>query len=67
MLEARDIMRGQKEEINNLKDSIRAVTHCSEIQLEIMSSVLGELKGSLQECEAFKREVLILSQRVRVF
>ncbi|XP_048596424.1 uncharacterized protein LOC125578151 [Brassica napus] len=65
LLEARDIMRGQKEEIKQMKESMRALTHERERQLE--SPALEELKVSREECEALKREVLVLSERSRVF
>ncbi|CAH8298100.1 unnamed protein product [Eruca vesicaria subsp. sativa] len=67
LLEARDIMRAQKEEIKQLKESMRGLTHDRERQLEIPNSVLEELKASREECEGLKREALVLSERSRVY
>lgn len=60
-------MCAQNEEIKQLKDSLKAESHDSERQLEIPSLVLEELKGSHKEFEALNRELLILSERSRVF
>ncbi|KAL0701620.1 hypothetical protein Bca4012_057742 [Brassica carinata] len=66
LLEARDTIRGQREEIKYLKEVVRAKTHENERTLKNQSSE-QELKLRREECEALKREVLILGERSRVF
>ncbi|KAF8081587.1 hypothetical protein N665_0876s0005 [Sinapis alba] len=67
LLEARDTIRGQKEEIRYLKEAMKAMTHDGERQLEIPVSEVEELKNCREECESLKRQVLILGERSRVF
>lgn len=44
IFEARDIIREKKEEITNLRENVRPLTHDSE-NLEISSEVIERMKG----------------------
>ncbi|CDY42340.1 BnaC02g17170D [Brassica napus] len=59
--EAREIMQEQKEEIANLRAKVRSLTH--ECSNEFSRELEDEMKEKGEECEALKREVLILSER----
>ncbi|KAJ4867983.1 hypothetical protein Rs2_50476 [Raphanus sativus] len=65
LCEARDTMKGQKEEIKYLRDVVKALSH--EKESDHPSSTDEDLKLSREECESLRREVEILNERSRVY
>ncbi|XP_024016093.1 uncharacterized protein LOC112089257 [Eutrema salsugineum] len=63
LLEARDIIREQKEEIRNLKQEL---LFRNAVNVEKPSDVLNQLKQFQEECEALKQEVLVLKEKSTV-
>ncbi|KAF8049670.1 hypothetical protein N665_2153s0004 [Sinapis alba] len=57
LLEARGIIREQKEEIENLRD---------QVSKQISTYFLQKLDEKNEECQALKRQVLVLSKRTLV-
>lgn len=53
-----------KEEIKNLREAVRALTCGTGKRMEDPTALEDELKKNREECEALKREVLILNERV---
>ncbi|VVB04206.1 unnamed protein product [Arabis nemorensis] len=66
LLEARDIMRGQKEEIKNLKEEVKKLSRLTE-SVQDPTLVQEELKQTRKECEGLKRDVFILTERSRIY
>ncbi|KAG2322177.1 hypothetical protein Bca4012_057023 [Brassica carinata] len=67
LLEAREIMRGQREEIKYLRDVVKALSHENGSEFENPSSTVEDLKLSREECDSLRREVMILNERSRVY
>ncbi|XP_024013153.1 uncharacterized protein LOC112087468 [Eutrema salsugineum] len=67
LLEARNTIREQKEEIKGLRNTVRALTHGGETMegetMENRSEVMEKMKQKMDEYEALKLEVLILRER----
>ncbi|CAH2080091.1 unnamed protein product [Thlaspi arvense] len=61
LIEARDVIRDQREEIRNLREAVK------ELKRGNPNENLDDLKQAREECEALKLEVLILNERSRVF
>ncbi|KAJ4865745.1 hypothetical protein Rs2_52740 [Raphanus sativus] len=58
LLEARDIIQEQKDEIADLRTKVSSLTHSSELE--------DKLKKKGEECEALKREVVMLREKSSV-
>ncbi|CAH2047293.1 unnamed protein product [Thlaspi arvense] len=59
LIEARDVIREQREEIKNLREAVQVQ--------ELKRENSNDVKQTSEECKALKREVLILNERSRVF
>ncbi|CAH8294396.1 unnamed protein product [Eruca vesicaria subsp. sativa] len=62
LLEARDTIREQKEEIASLRQKVTLSTHGCD-NSEISSKLMERMKEKNEECEALNREVLIIKER----
>lgn len=60
-------MCDRKEEIMKLKEAIRALSRETKNMMENPSTLEDELKQTCDQCEALKREVLVLTERSRIF
>lgn len=60
LVEARNIIRKQKEEIANLRDQERKQIHKTTNLEEILNEVVENLDEKNEECVALKRQVLVL-------
>lgn len=70
LLGARDVMRQQKTEIESLRNQVRTLSLVNESSVEAPTNskeTLEECEALKGEVEAFKREVLILNERSRVY
>lgn len=65
LLDARDIIQTQKEEIASLREKVSLSTVGSD-NSEISSELMEKMKKKNEECEALGREVLILKERALV-
>jgi len=66
LLAARDIIREQKEELAVLRNKVIIPNHEGS-NMDISNEFVEKFKEKVEECEALKKEVLILGERSAVF
>ncbi|KAF3495774.1 hypothetical protein DY000_02057910 [Brassica cretica] len=66
LLAARDIIREQKEELAVLRNKVTIPNHEGS-NMDISNEFVKKFKEKVEECEALKKEVLILGERSDVF
>ncbi|KAF3511780.1 hypothetical protein F2Q69_00006367 [Brassica cretica] len=65
LLEARDIINKQKEEIAKLRNQVNKQAH-QKSNVHISNDLVEQLNDKSEECEALKRAVLVLTERSSV-
>ncbi|CAN6823041.1 hypothetical protein Bca4012_006289 [Brassica carinata] len=65
LLEARDIINEQKEEISKLRNQVSKQPHQNS-HVQISNDLVEQLNDKSEECEALKRAVLVLTERSSV-
>ncbi|CAH8313984.1 unnamed protein product [Eruca vesicaria subsp. sativa] len=63
LIGARDVMRQQKDEINSLRNKVRALT----LERENMGETPTDMRQTCETCEKLKWEVLVLNERNKVY